>query len=144
MAQYKSDNYSGQRMNSPYGNKSVAHASFADLSTASLVALDTLDLFTIPAGAKFLNGFMYSTALTTTATLCVGVRYADGTSTGGTTGTAVLVTTAITGATKSEFRFKPFTNDADVIAYITFISGPNPSAGDNLDVVLDYEATGTK
>lgn len=147
MANFKADNYTGQRYHGPFGNVAMAHASFADLSTATLAAADTIDFFKLPAGAKLLFGFMTTTAMTGTSTIAVGVKYSDGTSTGGTTGTAVLVlstASAVTGAARFDFRFKPFTNDADTIIYATKASGPAEAAGDNLEVVLFYEDTGTK
>ena len=134
--------------NGAYGNKSVQVAGWSDLSTASAVALDTFDFVKIPAGAQVLSGFLYSTQFTGTSTWVLGVRYADGTSTGGTTGTAVLVAgtaSAINGSNATyTLRFKPFTNDADTILYATHVSGPAHTANDDITLVIDYLALGTK
>lgn len=148
MAARTADNLTQIPHNGAYGNKSVVIGQYSDLSTNSAVALDTFDLVKVPAGATVLSGFLYSTQATGTSTWVVGVRYADGTSTGGTTGTAILVAgtaSAITGAsTQYNLRFKPFTNDADTIIYATHVSGPAHTAGDDTTLVLDYAANGTK
>ena len=134
--------------NGAYGNKSTVVAGWSDLSTASAALLGTFDFVKVPAGAQVLNGFLYSTQFTGTSTWVLGVRYADGTSTGGTTGTAVLVAgtaSAISGANASyTLRFKPFTNDADMIVYATHVTGPAHTANDDITLVLDYVANGTK
>ena|SRR3990167_2214943 len=154
MANYKTDNYSQLPYMGPHGNKSVIAARFADISTvngnAGFANGDTFDIAQIPAGARMVEGFIYvGTVACATSTLTVGVKYADGTSTGGTTGTAVLVAgtaSAITAAeTRYQFRFKPFRNDADTIVYATWLSPGAPSAatGNEVDFVLSYIAEGT-
>lgn len=148
MAARTADNFTQIPHNGAYGNKSVIADGYADLSLSSAAALDTFDFVKVPAGATVLSGFLYSTQFTGTSTWVLGVRYADGTSTGGTTGTAVLVAgtaSAITGSNAVyALRFKPFTNDADTIVYATHVSGPAHTALDNATLVLDYTANGTK
>lgn len=148
MASNSSNQFLQLPHNGAYGNKSTQFAGWSDLSTASAAALDTFDFMKIPAGATVLSGFLYSTQFTGTSTWVLGVRYADGTSTGGTTGTAVLVAgtaSAINGSNSGyTLRFKPFTNDADAIVYATHVSGPAHTANDDITMVLDYLANGTK
>lgn len=150
MASNTADNFLQLPHNGVYGNKSVAVGSYADLSKASsgaLAAGDTLDLVKLPAGATYVSGFLFSTQMTGTSTLAIGVRAADGTSTGGTTGTAVLVSgtaSGVTGLGQTNLRFAPFTNDFDTIVYATFVSGPVPAASDNIALVLDYVANNTR
>ncbi len=151
MASNTSDNFLGLPHNGVYGNKSVALGTYSDLSKASsanLAAGDTLDFFKLPAGAVLISGFLWSTQMTGTSTVVVGVRAADGTSTGGTTGTAVLVAgtaSAVSAAsTPYALRFQPFANDYDTIVYATFVSGPVPAASDNLVLDVEYVASGTK
>lgn len=129
--------------NGEYGNLSNVIGSFA-LGTG-IAALDTIDFVKIPAGATVVEGFISTTAMTGTATACFGVRYADGTSTGGTTGTAVLLLGTFTGAQrKTALSFTPFTNDADTILYATHVSGPAWASGDRMDLIVQYVANGTK
>jgi hypothetical protein len=147
MAAFTSDQFLQIPHNGAYGNKSVIVAGYANLGAGTAAALDTFDFVKVPAGAS-LSGFLYSTQFTGTSTWVLGVRYADGTSTGGTTGTAVLVAgtaSAISGANAGyTLRFKPFTNDADTIVYATHVSGPAHTANDDITLVLDYNALGTK
>jgi hypothetical protein len=134
--------------NGAYGNKSTVKGGYDNLATTTAVALDTYDFVRIPAGATVLSGFLVSTQFTGTSTWVLGVRYADGTSTGGTTGTAILVAgtaSSITGTnTVYALRFKPFTNDADAILYATHVSGPAHTANDDATLVVDFIANGTK
>jgi hypothetical protein len=130
-----------------YGNLSAGVGSYADLSTNSAVALDTFDFVKIPGGAQVVEGFIYSTQMTGTSTWALGIKYADGTSTGGTTGTNVLfagTSSVITGLGQTSCRFQPFTNDADTIAYVTHVSGPAHTALDNATLVVKYIANYTK
>jgi len=155
MANYSSDNFSQPVFNGAYGNKSFAHASFADIglinASAGFALADTFDIVKIPAGARVLSGFVYTGTVTlATSTISVGVKYADGTSTGGTTGTAALSGgTAIpvtTAKTQVVLNFTPFTNDVDTIIYGVW-SSPGALAGTNgaqLDFVIDYSASGSK
>lgn len=158
MANYQADTFTQLPSAGEYGNKSTIHGRVADVSAmgatvgAGLAALDTLDLVRLPAGAKILSGFLACTAAITTATYTVGVRYADGTSTGGTTGTAVLlgVTSFNTAAYAVPFGVGTIRNvssyDADIIIYATQVgtAGPGASAGLGLDCVVDYIASGTR
>jgi len=148
MAANTANNFLQIPHNGVYGNKSVVTDGYADLSTASAAAGDTFDFVKVPGGSKVISGFLYSTQFTGTSTWVLGVRYADGTSTGGTTGTAVLVAgtaSAITGAASTyALRFKPFTNDVDTIVYATHVTGPAHTANDDITLVLEYIATGTK
>lgn len=114
---------------------------------------DTIDLVKIPGGFRVTSGFLLAgTFAIATSTVVVGIRYADGTSTGGTTGTAVLVggtASAITAAlTAYAFRFEqPFVNDVDTIAYITWLSPGAPSGASSkaaLSCVIRGVAEGTK
>ena len=150
MANYQADDYTQLAHNGEYGNKSVIKGEFADLNDYA-AAGDTFDLVKIPAGAEVLAGFLYSTQLTGTATYVIGIKAADGTSTVAApgTGSAVLLYgtagTLAAGAYQTvTLRFKPFTNDFDTIAYAS-ITGANAfAANDNIGVVLDYVAKGTK
>lgn len=147
MASNTADNFTQIPHNGAYGNKSAVAGSYANLATATAVALDTFDFVKVPGGAQVLSGFIFSTQMTGTSTWVIGVRYADGTSTGGTTGTAVLVSgtaSAISGLSQTNLRFTPFTNDVDTIVYATHVSGPSHTASDNATLVLDYLAAGTK
>lgn len=148
MAAFTADNFIQIPHNGAYGNKSFVSGTYANLGTYTAAALDTFDLAKVPAGATVLEGFLYSTQFTGTSTWVLGVRYADGTSTGGTTGTAVLVAgtaSAISGSNvRYQLRFPPFTNDADTIVYATHVSGPAHTALDNVVLNLDYDARGTK
>jgi len=148
MAAFTADNFLQIPHNGAYGNKSVVAGGYANLGAGTAAALDTFDFVKVPAGSTVLSGFLYSTQFTGTSTWVLGVRYADGTSTGGTTGTAVLVAgtaSAITGSNATyTLRFKPFTNDADIIVYATHVTGPAHTANDDITLVLDYIANGTK
>src|SRR5258708_2684130 len=100
MTARSADTFGAIPHNGVYGNLSVGVGSYADLSTNSAVALDTFDFVKIPAGSQLVEAFIYSTQMTGTSTWALGIRYADGTSTGGTTGTNVLfagTSSAITG-----------------------------------------------
>jgi hypothetical protein len=150
---YDADDFTQNPHNGEYGNKSAIVGQFANLNgnAGTAAAGDTFDLVKIPAGAKVVAGFLFSTQLTGTATYVIGVKAADGTSTVAApgTGTAVLVYgtagTLSAGAYQTvTLRFKPFVNDFDTIAYAT-ITGATPlAANDNLGIVLDYIAEGTK
>jgi hypothetical protein len=148
MAAFTADNFTQLVFNGEYGNKATINGGFANLGAGTAAALDTFDFVKVPAGATVVEGFLYSTQFTGTSTWVLGVRYADGTSTGGTTGTAVLVAgtaSAITGShVRYQLRFKPFTNDADTIVYATHVSGPAHTANDDVTLSLDYIANGTK
>lgn len=154
MANYKTDNYATLPYMGPQGNKSIIATRFADISTingaAGFANGDTFDIAQIPAGARVVEGFIYvGTVALATSSLVVGVKYADGTSTGGTTGTAVLVAgtaSALTAAqTRYQLRFKPFRNDADTIVYATWLSpgAPSSTTGNELDFAITYVAEGT-
>ena len=124
MATFKAANYSGITANGAYGNLSntVRTGTF---STA-MAAADTIDLCTLPGGAKAVSGYFVVTTAITTSTFHVGVRYADGTSTGGTTGTSVISGTGVLGGVanaQQAFQFYPFTNDVDTILYATLANG---------------------
>jgi len=146
MAAYTADNYLQIPHNGAYGNKSSIYGVYS-LGTGN-AQLDTVDLAKIPAGGRILSGYIAVATAVTTATICVGVRYADGTSTGGTTGTAVLgtgivLTTAL--AQQALNNFVSFSNDADTIVYATLISPVFASGASNALVgVVDYIAQGTK
>ncbi len=143
MAQYLTDNYTQIAHNGAYGNKSTVEAQMAAFSTG-IVAADTLDLVKVPGGARILSGFTVIATAVTTATTAIGVRYADGTSTGGTTGTAVMGTQNIAVATQQGMNFVPFVNDADTIIYATYVNGGTPGANIAFSAVVDYIATGQK
>ena len=147
MAARQADTFGNIPHNGVYGNLSAGVGSYTDLSTNSAVALDTFDFVKIPAGAQVLEGFIFSTQMTGTSTWALGIKYADGTSTGGTTGTNVLfsgTSSAITGLSQTACRFTPFTNDADTIAYATHVTGPAHTALDNATLVLKFIANYTK
>ena len=155
MANYKTDNYTQLAYMGAQGNKSNVSRRFADISAingnAGFANGDTFDIAKIPGGARVIEGFIYvGTVACATSTLAVGVKYADGTSTGGTTGTAVLVAgtaSSITAAhTRYQFRFKPLTNDVDTIVYATWLSpgAPSGATGNEVDFSIDYVAEGTK
>ena len=147
MATWTADNFTQIPHNGAYGNKSVAVGAYANLALATAAAGDLFDFVKLPAGATVLSGFIFSTQMTGTSTWAIGVRYADGTSTGGTTGTNVLVSgtsSLISALGSTALRFTPFTNDADTIVYATHVGGPVHTANDNATLVLDYVATGTK
>lgn len=157
MAAYSADNFLQIPHNGVYGNKTAIVGLNTDISqingAAGFANGDTLDLVKIPAGFRVTNGFLLTgTFAIATSTVVVGLRYADGTSTGGTTGTAVLVggtASAITAAlTRYDFRFEqPFVNDADTIAYLTWLSPGAPSGAASkaaLSAVVEGIAEGTK
>jgi hypothetical protein len=141
------DNFSQNAYMGAYGNVAVVVADKAALGT--LAASDTIDLCRIPGGARIFTGIVTIATAVTTATLAIGVRYADGTSTGGTTGTAVLSGTGValtTALAPQVLNFQPFVNDVDTIVYAT---NPNttswgPGANTKLSVQLMYSAEGTK
>lgn len=157
MAKYFADNFTQLPHNGVYGNRTEIVAQLSDISqingAAGIANADTLDLFTIPGGFLVTGGLLKTgTFAIATSTVVVGLRYADGTSTGGTTGTAVLVggtASAITAAlTDYAFRFEqPFTNDVDTIAYITWLSPGAPSGASSkaaLTAIVTGVANGTK
>lgn len=146
MAQFLSDNFTQIAFMGAYGNK----ASFVANRTAfpTMAAADTLDLVRVPGGARLIEGFLVVATAITTATMTIGVRYADGTSTGGTTGTAVLgAAVPLTSAlTQQRLAFVPFVNDVDTIVYATISSpqGAAPGANIAMGFSLDYSPEGTK
>lgn len=146
MAQFLSDNFAQISFMGAYGNKANFVANRAAFPT--MAAADTLDLVRIPGGARLLEGFIVVATAISTATLAIGVRYADGTSTGGTTGTAVLSAgAALTSAlTQQRLAFVPFVNDVDTIVYATVSSpqGAAPGANIAMGFSLDYSPEGTK
>lgn len=157
MAKYFADNFTQLPHNGVYGNRTEIIANFSDISqingAAGIANADTIDLMTIPGGFRVMGGYLQAgTFAIATSTVVVGIRYADGTSTGGTTGTAVLVggtASAITAAlTSYAFRFEqPFVNDVDTIAYITWLSPGAPSGASSkaaLTAVISGIAEGTK
>ena len=153
MANYRTDNYSKVAYMGEYGNKSVGMASIninAVNGSAGFASGDTFDIMQLPAGARLIEGFIYmGSSAAATSTIAVGIKYADGTSTGGTTGTGVLVAgtaSAITAAhTRYQFRFTPFRNDADTIVYATWLSpgAPSGATGVPMDIVVTYKAEGS-
>lgn len=157
MAAYTADNFLQIPHNGVYGNKSYVAGLNSDISqingAAGFANGDTLDLVKIPAGARVLSGYLQAgTFAIATSTVVVGIRYADGTSTGGTTGTAVLVggtgSAIVAALTSYAFRFEqPFVNDADTIVYLTWLSPGAPSGASSkaaLSCVVEYDAQGTK
>jgi len=157
MANYNADNYTNNPYMGPHGNKCVVVSLNSDISqingTTGIASGDTLNLAKIPAGARVLGGYLLTgTFAIATSTVTVGIKYADGTSTGGTTGTAALLGgtgTAISSAsTIYDFRpEQPFVNDVDTIAYITWLSPGSPSGATSkaaLTAVIEYLAEGTK
>lgn len=157
MAAYNADNYLQNPHNGVYGNVTNIVCLNDDISqingAAGFANGDTLDLCKIPGGFLVTGGYLLTgTFAIATSTVVVGIRYADGTSTGGTTGTAVLVggtASAITAAqVKYNFRFEqPFVNDVDTIAYITWLSPGAPSGSTSkaaLTAVVQGVAEGTK
>ena len=146
MAAYIADNFAQLPHNGVYGNKSTQYGVYT-LGTGN-AQLDTIDLVKIPGGGRITNGFIAVATAVSTATVAIGVRYADGTSTGGTTGTAVLAAALVltTGLTQQALNnFVPFINDVDTIVYATLISpGFVSGAGIALVGVVDYIAEGTK
>ena len=156
MATLTADNFLQLPHNGVYGNKSQIVGSYANLGSPAIAAGDLLDLVKIPGGAQVTDVSLISTQFTGTSTYAVGIRYADGTSTGGTTGTNVMIkTTATALATLTDhgltatyaqtvLKFKPFTNDVDTILYLTKVSGPAESTNDDITAIVGYVATGTK
>lgn len=157
MAQYFSDNWLQIPHNGVYGNLTQIVAQISDISqvngAAGFANGDTMDLMKVPGGFRVTGGHLSAgTFAIATSTVVVGVRYADGTSTGGTTGTAVLVggtASAITAAlTRYDFRFEqPFVNDVDTIVYLTWLSPGAPSGASSkaaLTAVVNGIAEGTK
>ena len=146
MSTSTADNINKPTFNNPYGNQAVRIGSIAALTTQALG--DSIDLMKLPAGAFVSGGFITVGTAVATATVCVGVRYADGTSTGGTTGTDVMGTgVPLTTARAPQFlNFVPFTNDADTIVYATQVGagGATPGANIKLAAVVSYEPTGSK
>ena len=153
MANYNTDNYSQVPFSGEYGNKSVGQASFASIAavngSAGFANGDTFDIMRLPGGARVLSGFIYmGSSAAATSTLVVGIKYADGTSTGGTTGTAVLVagtaSAIVASHTAYALRFTPFRNDTDTIVYATWLSpgAPAGATGTPMDVVVEFIATG--
>ena len=144
MANFTADNYTQNNFNNPYGNKSTVDAI---LTLGTYAQYDTFDLAKVPAGARVLGGFVVVATAVATSTICVGVKYADGTSTGGTTGTAVVGTgaTLSTALAPQTLSCVPFVNDVDTILYATVLSpGFAPGANIPLHAVVDYVAEGTK
>ena len=143
---YTADNYSQISFMGAYGNKSIVHG-YVTMGTYS--QYDTVDLVKIPAGAVVYDGFLLVATAVTTATVSIGVRYADGTSTGGTTGTAVMSGTGsivlTTALANQPMTFEPFTNDADTIVYAIVQSpGFTPGANTKLHALVGYKSDGTK
>ena len=157
MAAYQADNFSQLVHNGVYGNATRIVGLESDISqingAVGFASGDTLDLVKIPAGFQVTGGrLLTGTFAIATSTVVVGIRYADGTSTGGTTGTAVLVggtaSSIVAALVPYEFRFEqPFTNDADTIAYITWLSPGAPAGASSkaaLTTIIEGIATGTK
>jgi hypothetical protein len=145
MSTSTADNWTQLPYMGAYGNLAVIVAEKANIGT--LAAADTIDLFKLPGGARVIMGHVQIATAITTATLAIGVRYADGTSTGGTTGTAVLSGTgvALTTALAPQFlNFQPFANDVDTIVYATAPNIAVGGANNKLTVTLKYSAEGTK
>lgn len=145
MTQFFSDNINEIQFMGAYGNASLGEAVIAAFPT--MAAGDTIDLMKIPGGARIRSGQLVIATAITTATLAIGVRYADGTSTGGTTGTAVLSGTgaAITTSLAPQLlNFVPFANDVDTIVYATAVVAGVPGANIAFALQLNYEASGTK
>lgn len=145
------DNFTQLPHNGEFGNKSTIIGSFANLALTSAIAGDTLDLVKIPAGATVVSGFFYTTQMTGTSTMVIGVRAADGTSTIAVgTGTATLVGGTASAVVTANvlnnlaLRFVPFTCDFDTIVYATFVSGPVPATNDSLGISVEFVASGTK
>lgn len=145
MAATTISNFNQVPHNGAYGNKSVG-VGIGNVFGTGVVANDTMDLVKIPAGATVLSGFLTIATAITTSTVQVGVRYADGTSTGGTTGATVLGAAILLGTASSAqpFRMVPFTNDADTIVYMTWLDGAASTEGNPLVAQVDYIANGTR
>lgn len=157
MAQYFSDTFLQIPHNGVYGNLSAIVAQINDISqvngAAGYANGDTIDLMRVPGGFRVTGGHLLAgTFAIATSTVAVGIRYADGTSTGGTTGTAILVggtASAIVAAlTRYDFRFEqPFVNDVDTIVYATWLSPGAPSGATSkaaLSAIILGVAEGTK
>ena len=147
MAAYTADNFTQIPFNGAYGNKASAYGLYTFSTASGVVAADTIDLVKIPAGARVLSGRIIVATAITTATIAIGVRYSDGTSTGGTTGTAVMSGTGValvTALAPQQLNFQPFSNDADIIVYATYVNGAAPGHGIALSAEIDYHANGTK
>jgi len=155
MTAFTADDFTQMVHNGVYGNKSCAVGQYANLnaSEGTAAAGDTFDFVKIPAGATVVEGFIYTTQITGTCTLAIGIRAADGTSTVAApgTGTAVLnfgtaVTSMVGGGVfvSTALKFAPFTNDFDTIAYATFVGATPLAANDHLGLKLDYIAKGSK
>lgn len=145
MANFTADNFTQPVYNGAYGNKSVAYAELAAIGT--LAAGDTIDLLKLPGGARVLSGRIIIATAITTATLAVGIKYADGTSTGGTTGTAVMSGTGCaltTALAPQQLNFQSFVNDVDTVIYATAPNIAAAGANTKLTVEVDYIAEGTK
>jgi hypothetical protein len=156
MAAYTADNILQLPMNGAYGNLSYVVSNITDISQVNgavgIANADTMDLCKIPGGALVLGGTLYTgTFAPATSTVAIGIRYADGTSTGGTTGTAVLVGGTASSITASltpyAYRFEqPFTNLADTIVYMTWLSPGAPSGTASkcaITNIVQYDARGT-
>jgi len=146
MANHSADNFTQISYMGAYGNQAFVEGY---ITLGTWAQNDTLDLVKIPAGARVLGGRLVVATAVTTSTVTVGVKYADGTSTGGTTGAAVLTGTGgivlTTALLNQPLTFLPFTNDADTIIYATISSpGFTPGAGILLHSVIEYSAEGTK
>jgi hypothetical protein len=144
MAAFTANNYTQITHNGAYGNKSTVDAV---ITLGTYAQYDTLDLAKISAGARVLGGIVMVETAVGTSTLCFGVRYADGTSTGGTTGTAVVGTGVVltTALAIQTLSCVPFVNDADTILYATVLSpGFAPGANIEMHAVVDYIAEGNK
>lgn len=145
MATYTADNYKTIRYMGAAGNAAIAIAERANLGT--LAPGDTIDLMQLPGGARIISGRVIIATAITTATIAIGVRYADGTSTGGTTGTAVMSGTGValtTALAPQQLNFQNFVNDVDTIIYATCVIDAVPGANNKLTVEVTYSAEGTK
>jgi hypothetical protein len=127
--------------NNPYtgedGNSSTDHG--YKLLAAAAIA-DTIDLLTIPAGAKMIEVCMINAALGALSTISLGYRNKDGTANAAGTNVALLAATSTVAAGKTRSVFAPIVFAKDAVLYATVAGG---AVTGQLDVVTEYVYQGT-
>ncbi|MBX9850022.1 MAG: hypothetical protein K2X64_12060 [Rhodocyclaceae bacterium] len=117
------------------GNLSGDHGS-AVLNAAQIA--DTIDLLSIPAGAKLRNVNLINAALGALTTVSLGWRYKDGTAGG--SAAALLAATSTAAAAKTAGTFAPIVFTKDAVLYAT-VGGA--AASGQIDAVTEYVFQGT-
>lgn len=134
MAKIDADNINQIPMAGEYGNLN----SVEDGKTLAAAQIaDTVDLFTVPAYSKFVDGHMVNAALGASTTVSVGWRNKDGTAGG--SATALLAATSTVGAARTNFTAAPFEFTKDIVVYATIGGG---AATGRLDAQVDYKFIG--